>query len=186
MKNPLFNYKSPFSLSNYTKELPVFTYCISLTFLIWLPSHQSTQRALAMIVYDLHISNSVAIVQCQVCRLLLCVHTKSLQSCLTLCDIVDCSSRSSSVHGILQARILEWVAIFFSRGSSLTQGSNLNLLHWQVVSALQADSLPTEPSRKPPRGLSTQSMEGCGLTLLTASPLRRHWLLCPSWISLFF
>ena len=40
------------------------------------------------------------------------------QSCLTLCDPVDCSSSGSSVHGILQARILEWVAISFSRGSS--------------------------------------------------------------------
>ena len=40
------------------------------------------------------------------------------QSCLTLCDPVDCSPPDSSVHGILQARILEWVAIFFSRGSS--------------------------------------------------------------------
>ena len=38
-------------------------------------------------------------------------------SCLTLCDPVDCSPPGSSVHGILQARILEW-AIFFSRGSS--------------------------------------------------------------------
>ena len=43
---------------------------------------------------------------------------KSLQSCPTLCDPVDCSLPSSSVHGILQARILEWVAISFSRGSS--------------------------------------------------------------------
>ena len=40
------------------------------------------------------------------------------QSCPTLCDPVDCSLPSSSVHGILQARILEWVAISFSRGSS--------------------------------------------------------------------
>ena len=40
------------------------------------------------------------------------------QSCLTLCDPVDCSPPGSSVHGILQARILEWVAIPFSRGSS--------------------------------------------------------------------
>ena len=40
------------------------------------------------------------------------------QSCLTLCDPMDCSPSSSSVHGILQARILEWVAICFSRGSS--------------------------------------------------------------------
>ena len=40
------------------------------------------------------------------------------QSCLTLCDPMDCSPPGSSVHGILQARILEWVAILFSRGSS--------------------------------------------------------------------
>ena len=36
----------------------------------------------------------------------------------TLCDPMDCSPPGSSVHGILQARILEWVAISFSRGSS--------------------------------------------------------------------
>ena len=40
------------------------------------------------------------------------------QSCPTLCDPVDCSPPSSSVHGILQARVLEWVAISFSRGFS--------------------------------------------------------------------
>ena len=40
------------------------------------------------------------------------------QSCPTLCDPMDCSPPCSSVHGILQARILEWVAISFSRGSS--------------------------------------------------------------------
>ena len=40
------------------------------------------------------------------------------QSCPTLCDSVDCSPPGSSVHGILQARILEWVAISYSRGSS--------------------------------------------------------------------
>ena len=39
------------------------------------------------------------------------------QSCPTLCDPMDCSPPGSSVHGILQARILEWVAISFSRGS---------------------------------------------------------------------
>ena len=39
---------------------------------------------------------------------------KSLQSCLTLCDPIDCSPQGSSVPGILQARILEWVAISFS------------------------------------------------------------------------
>ena len=42
---------------------------------------------------------------------------KVSQSCPTLCDPVDCSFPGSSVHGILRARILEWVAISFSRGS---------------------------------------------------------------------
>ena len=40
------------------------------------------------------------------------------QSCSTLCDPMDCSPPGSSVHGIPQARIVEWVAISFSRGSS--------------------------------------------------------------------
>ena len=43
---------------------------------------------------------------------------KLLQSCLILCDPMDCSPLGSSVHGILQARTLEWVAVSFSRGSS--------------------------------------------------------------------
>ena len=44
--------------------------------------------------------------------------TKSLQSCLTLCDPMDCTLPGSSVHGILQARILEWVLMPSSNGSS--------------------------------------------------------------------
>ena len=40
------------------------------------------------------------------------------QLCLTLCDSMDCSLLGSIAHGILQARILEWVAITFSRRSS--------------------------------------------------------------------
>ena len=43
------------------------------------------------------------------------------QLCPTLCDPMDCSLPGSSIHGIVQARILEWVAIFFSRGSSQTR-----------------------------------------------------------------
>ena len=39
-------------------------------------------------------------------------------SCLTVCDPMDCSPPGSSVHGIFQARVLEWVAISYSRGSS--------------------------------------------------------------------
>ena len=40
------------------------------------------------------------------------------QSCPTLCDPMDCNLLGFSVHGVLQARILEWIAISFSRGSS--------------------------------------------------------------------
>ena len=46
------------------------------------------------------------------------MRAKSLQSCLTLCNPVDCNPPGSSVQGILQARILEWVGISFSRVSS--------------------------------------------------------------------
>ena len=47
-----------------------------------------------------------------------CMHAKSLELCPTLCSPMDCSLPDSSVHGILQARILEWVAISLSRWSS--------------------------------------------------------------------
>ena len=40
---------------------------------------------------------------------------KSLQSCLTLCDLMDCSLPGSSIPGIFQARVLEWGAIAFSK-----------------------------------------------------------------------
>jgi len=51
-----------------------------------------------------------------------CMHAKVLQSCLTLCNSTDCSLPGSSVHGIHQARILEWVAMLSYRGSSLPSG----------------------------------------------------------------
>ena len=50
------------------------------------------------------------------------------QWCLTLCDPVDCRLPGSSVHGILQARILEWGALFFIQEIFLTQRSNPGLL----------------------------------------------------------
>ena len=46
------------------------------------------------------------------------VSVLAAQSCPTLCDLMDCSPPGSSVHGVLQTRILKWVAILFSRGYS--------------------------------------------------------------------
>ena len=51
-------------------------------------------------------------------KLAVCVCAQLLQSCLILCDPIDCSPLGSSVHGILQAKILGWVAMPSSRGSS--------------------------------------------------------------------
>ena len=51
------------------------------------------------------------------------------QLCPTLCDPIDCSLPGSSVHGIFEASILEWVAISSYGGSSRPQGSNLRLLY---------------------------------------------------------
>ena len=60
------------------------------------------------------------------------------QSCMILCHPMDCSPRGSSVHGILQARILECVAIPFSRGSSWPRDRT-----W--VSCIASRFLPSEP-----------------------------------------
>ena len=46
-----------------------------------------------------------------------CMHAPLLQLYLTLCNLMDCSPPDSSVCGIFQARILEWVVISFSKGS---------------------------------------------------------------------
>ena len=62
---------------------------------------------------------------------------KVAQSCPTLCDPLD-----YTVYGILQARLLEWVAFPFSRGSSQPRDQT-------QVSHIAADSLPTEPQRNP-------------------------------------
>ena len=56
-----------------------------------------------------------------------------IKSCLTFCASMTCSLPGSSVHGILHARILEWVAISFSRGIFPTQGSNPSVLDCRQI-----------------------------------------------------
>ena len=71
---------------------------------------------------------------------------KSLQSCSILCNPMDYSPPGSSVHGIVQASILEWVVISSSRGSSQPKDQthiSYIYLHWQV------GSLPLAPPGKP-------------------------------------
>ena len=75
--------------------------------------------------------------------------------CPTLCEPVDCSLPGSSVYGISQARILEWIAISFSKGS-LTQGLNLNLLdyRWIVYPLSHQGPLPFKAVKLAPKSIS--------------------------------
>ena len=70
------------------------------------------------------------------------VFVQSLSRVQLFCDPMDCSLPCGSVHGILQARILEWVAIPFSRGSSWPRDGIR-------VSSLAGDSLPLSHQRSP-------------------------------------
>ena len=88
------------------------------------------------------------------------------QSCLTLCDSTDCSPPGSSIHGILQARILEWVAISFSRGSSQPRD-------WTQVSC---NALTSEPPGKPLTDLISQGLLARLPSQDSAGP--SHWHRC--------
>ena len=76
-----------------------------------------------------------------------CVCAKSLQLCLSLCNPMDCSPPGSFVHGVSWARILEWVTIFFSRGSSQPKDRT-------CVSCLAGGYFTTEPHGKPRKTMS--------------------------------
>ena len=78
--------------------------------------------------------------------------SKVAQSCPTLCNPMDCSLPGSSLHGILQGRILEWVAIAFSRGSSWSRDwTHVCCDSWWILSLLSHQGMPastkTEISR---------------------------------------
>ena len=66
-----------------------------------------------------------------------CVCVRTLCCSVTHCDLMDCSLRGSSIHGIFQARILKWIAISFSRWSSWPR--DWTLISW--VSCNEGDSL---------------------------------------------
>ena len=68
------------------------------------------------------------------------------QSCLTLCNPMDCSPPGSSAHGVFQARIPEWVAISFSRGSSRPRDQNRVSC---ILVALLVNSLPLRHGGRP-------------------------------------
>ena len=82
------------------------------------------------------------------------MHTQSLQLCLTLCDPMDYSPPGSSVHGILQARILEWPAMPSSRGASLPRDRTCV----SCISCTADGFFTAEPPEKPHNFSQVQSL----------------------------
>ena len=109
---------------------------------LWRGSNNEWFRA-----YTLELHSCVCVCVCVCTHACMCTRAPSCLCIMILCNRMNCSLPGSSVHGFLQARRLEWVAISSSRGIFLTHGSNpqpkMCLLHWQE------DSLPLEPPGKP-------------------------------------
>ena len=100
--------------------------------------HAHGQFSLQPIIKDWSSHYDIRLKQHQYCKSTMCC-AKPLQSCLIPCNPMDCNPSGSSVHGILQARILEWAAITFFRGIFPAQRVNLCLLcllHWKAGSIL--------------------------------------------------
>ena len=119
------------------------------------------------------------------------------QSCPTLCDPTDCSPPGSSVHGTLQARMLEWVAISSSRGSSPPRGPTLFSLSpalagrffttsatWEVlgtgtkccVTLGRSDDLPEPLGDTSPRGTESRCLRKLPPKICLASPQFAHFI----------
>ena len=82
------------------------------------------------------------------------LHAQSIQLCLALCDPMDCSPSGSSVHGIPQARILEWVAMPLLQGIFPTQGLNMYLLHCRQILYRLSHQGRLHSSRPQPAGVT--------------------------------
>ena len=122
-----------------------------------------------------------------------CTNAKSLQSCSTLCNTVDCSPSGSSVHGSLQARILECVAIFSSRGLSFANGT-------AAAAAKSLQSCPTlcnpidgsPPGSPVPGILQARTLEWVAISFSNAwkwkvkvKSLSHVWLLVTPWTAAY-
>ena len=117
------------------RQLPIYLF-LSRTSLL----HEKKKKKLAnrepfLIQFSKHLKQSFE-------KFTLWTSAKSLQSCLTLCDSMDYSLPGFSVHEILQARILEWVVMPLSRGSSWPRD-------WTSVSWIGGRFFTTEPLGKP-------------------------------------
>ena len=99
------------------------------------------------------------------------------QSCLTLCNSTECSPPGSFVHGIFQARLLEWVAMPSSRGSSPSRdGTSVS-----CISCIARGFFTTEPPGKLARKRQTQKQPFLLLSSSFTDALKAHWTPLNCW-----
>ena len=98
--------------------------------MVWITNPKKVGFIFVLLIYSIIWKNSPVLVQ----LINMCVPA---QSCLTLCNPMNCGPPASSIHGILQSKVLEWVAISSSRGSSWprawTQVSYISFIGRQVL-----------------------------------------------------
>ena len=105
---------------------------------VWMHSHS---KACLLPLFKVYFCVCVCVSVC------VCMHARSIaQSRLTLCDSMDYSPPGSSVHGILRARMLEWVAVSYSSGSSWPRdGTHVTYISLTLASGFFTTYLPGKP-----------------------------------------
>ena len=94
------------------------------------------------VIYEVDYSHDLTLLKSSLhLRVHACLRAQSL-SCVSLCDPMDCTPPDSSVPGVSHARIVEWVAISYSRGSSQARD-------WNHISCVAGRFFTTEPPGKP-------------------------------------
>ena len=117
-------------------DFPFFS--LSLFFFLWTSKYIILKVPDGKVSYLFHMRTNPSLTWLKVA----CLYAKLLQLCLTLCNSMNCNPPGSSAHGILQARILEGVAMPFSRGSRVGSSQPRDqtcifspFLHWQMGSS---------------------------------------------------
>ena len=143
-----------FSTLSYTMSLVCKNQCIQLVVFLLENKHKDSGKVQPWWGRQAQYSSGQQPVSCRDCPLafsalrlswLFYIARPDAQSCPTLCDPLDCGSPGSSVHGISQARILEWVASFSSRGSSQPRDRT----QISSVSPIAGSFFTSEPSGRP-------------------------------------
>ena len=109
---------------------------------------------------------------------LIFMYVKSLQSCLTLWNPMDCSPLGSTVHGILQARILEWIAMPSPRGSSLPR-DRTRLSSVQFSRSVVSDSLWPHKARQASLSITNSRSLPKLMSIESMMPSNHLILCCP-------